>query len=90
MPTFDLRPLSAGQVELHDARRKRRWTVDLEPFEIGAISVTTAQYAQLMGQIETGSQAPLVDINWLEAIKFCNAASMNEGLALHTSSRQAK
>ena len=43
MPTFDLRPLTAGQVELHDARRKRRWTVDLEPFEIGAISVVNAE-----------------------------------------------
>ena len=81
MLIFDLRPLPAGQVELHDARRKRRWTVDLEPFEIGATSVTTAQYAQLMGTSETGSQEPLVDINWLEAILFCNAASMNEGLA---------
>ena len=81
MLTFDLRPLPAGQVELHDARRKRRWTVDLEPFEIGATSVTTAQYAQLMGTSETGSQEPVVDINWLEAILFCNAASMNEGLA---------
>lgn len=81
MLIFDLRPLPAGQVELHDARRKRRWTVDLEPFEIGATSVTTAQYAQLMGTSETGSQEPVVDINWLEAILFCNAASMNEGLA---------
>ena len=81
MLIFDLRPLPAGQVELHDARRKRRWTVDLEPFEIGATSVTTAQYAQLMSTSETGSQEPVVDINWLEAILFCNAASMNEGLA---------
>lgn len=80
MLTFDLRPLPAGQVELHDARRKRRWTVDLEPFEIGATSVTTTQYAQLMGTSETGSQEPLVDINWIEAILFCNAASMDEGL----------
>ena len=81
MLIFDLRPLPAGQVELHDARRKRRWTVDLEPFAIGATSVTTAQYAQLMSTSETGSQEPVVDINWLEAILFCNAASMNEGLA---------
>lgn len=81
MPTFDLRPLTAGQVELHDARRKRRWTVDLEPFAIGAVPVTTAQYAQLMGDSESGSESPLVDITWLEAIKFCNAASMEEDLA---------
>ncbi|MGO3866015.1 formylglycine-generating enzyme family protein [Glutamicibacter arilaitensis] len=81
MSTFDLRPLPGGQVELHDARRKRRWTVHLEPFEIGIAPVTVAQYSQLMGDSETGTQAPLVDINWLEAIKFCNEASLNESLS---------
>lgn len=43
--------------------------------------ITLAQYAQLMGNGETGTQAPLVDINWLEAIKFCNEASLNESLS---------
>ena len=81
MPTFDLLRIAAGQVELHDARRKLRWTVGLEPFAIGAVPVTIAQYAQLMGIGESGSESPLVDITWLEAIKFCNAASMNEDLA---------
>lgn len=81
MSTFDLRPLPGGQVELHDARRKRRWTIHLEPFEIGIAPVTVAQYSQLMGHSETGTQAPLVDINWLEAIKFCNEASLNESVS---------
>lgn len=80
MPIFDLRPLPAGRVELHDARRRRRWAVDLEPFEIGAMPVTSAQYLELMLQGSTGSQAPVVDISWLNAIRFCNAASANEGL----------
>ncbi|GAA4364327.1 hypothetical protein GCM10023166_08130 [Paeniglutamicibacter cryotolerans] len=80
MSTFDLRPLPAGQVELHDARRQRRWVVELEPFEIGAVPVTTAQHAQLMGNIGPASQSPLVDINWLDAVKFCIAASVGEGL----------
>lgn len=81
MSTFDLLPLQAGQVELHDARRKRRWVVHLEPFEIAATPVTTAQFAQLTGDSETGSRTPLADISWLEATKLCNAASVNEGLA---------
>lgn len=81
MSTFDLRPLPAGQVDLHDARRKRRWTVDLEPFEIGTVPVTMAQYEQIMSDSKTGSQAPLVDISWLHAINFCNEASLNEGLS---------
>ncbi|MFC8302474.1 formylglycine-generating enzyme family protein [Specibacter sp. NPDC057265] len=81
MSIFDLRQLPAGYVELHDARRQRRWTVQLEPFEIGASSVTTAQYAQVMGNSQTGSPTPLVDISWLDAIRFCNAASMHEALS---------
>ena len=80
MSTFDLLPLPAGQVELHDARRKRRWTVHLEPFEIGIVPVTDVQ--QLMGDGETDTQVPLVNISWLEAIEFCNEASLNESLSL--------
>ncbi|MDJ0319893.1 SUMF1/EgtB/PvdO family nonheme iron enzyme [Pseudarthrobacter sp. PS3-L1] len=81
MSLFDLRLLPAGHVELHDARRQRRWTVDLEPFEIGAVPVTTAQYAQVMGSDRPGSQLPLAEISWVQAINFCNAASIAEGLA---------
>lgn len=81
MSMFDLRRLPAGRVELHDARRRRRWAVHLEPFEIGVVPVTRAQYAQLMGSDGPGSQSPLTEINWLNAIKFCNAASVSEGLA---------
>lgn len=81
MAIFDLRPLPAGQVALHDARRNRRWTVQLEPFEIGAVPVTTAQLAQVMGRGGRGGQSPAVDISWLDAIKFCNAASASERIA---------
>ncbi|WP_276309090.1 formylglycine-generating enzyme family protein [Specibacter cremeus] len=78
---FDLRPLPAGQVELHDARRRRRWVVQLEPFEIGTVPVTAAQHAQVMGGEGPGAQTPVVDISWLDAIKFCNSASVREGIA---------
>lgn len=81
MSHFDLRLLPAGRVELHDARRERRWTVNLEPFEVGSVPVTKAQYTQVMGNDEAGSQEPWVNISWLEAIRFCNAASKIEGLA---------
>lgn len=80
MPTFDFRTLPAGNVELHDARKERRWVVDLEPFEIGAVPVTEAQYMELMSNGELGSRAPMVDISWLDAINFCNAASASQGL----------
>lgn len=78
MSSFELLLLPAGQVELHDARRKRHWTVHLEPFEIGVSPVTVAQYAQLVRVSEANAQAPVADINWLDVISFCNAASIKE------------
>lgn len=81
MPIFDLRPLPAGEVELHDARRRLRRRVQLEPFEIGVVPVTEAQHAHVMGRGGSEAQSPVVDISWLDAIRFCNAASVAEGLA---------
>jgi len=78
---FDLRPLPAGQVELNDARRRCRWTVQLEPLEIGVVPVTLAQWSQVNDDGESGAQSPVADVSWLDAIKFCNAASVREELA---------
>ncbi|QYF73054.1 SUMF1/EgtB/PvdO family nonheme iron enzyme [Cryobacterium sp. PAMC25264] len=80
MSMFDLRPLPAGEVGLHDARRQRRWVVQLEPFEIGVVPVTSAQFARLTGSGGPGAHTPSVDVSWLDAIEFSNAASVNEGL----------
>jgi formylglycine-generating enzyme len=80
MTAFDFRSLPAGQVELHDARRRRRWTVALEPFEMGVVPITQAQYAQVMGGSESAVLSPAVDLSWLDAIQFCNTASIQDGL----------
>lgn len=80
MTALDLRPLPAGRVKLHDARRQRRWSVELEPFEIGITAVTNAQYAQVMGSSGSVTSSPVVDLSWLESIKFCNMASIQQGL----------
>lgn len=82
MSLFELRQLPAGEVELHDARRKHRWTVQVESFEIGVAPVTVAQHAQLITDTASDSRAPVTDLSWLDAIKFCNEASLNEGLPL--------
>ena len=37
MPIPEFRRLPAGRVELHDARRRRRWTVKREPCEAGPV-----------------------------------------------------
>lgn len=49
MTTLDLRIQPAGEVELHNVRRRRRWSVELEPFEIGVVPVTKAKCRALSG-----------------------------------------
>lgn len=82
MSFFELRQLPAGEVELHDARRRYRWRVELEPFEIGAVPVTVEQYAQLMTDVDSATRVPATDLSWLDAITLCNRASLYDGLAL--------
>ncbi len=72
--------LEGGTVSLHDARRKRRWSVDIEAFEIGVTPVTEQQYAAVLGETTTTSRKPATRASWWDAIRFCNAASAQDGL----------
>ena len=77
---IELASIPAGTVQLHDARRKRRWTVELEPFELGVFAVTEAEVAELIGEPSTHPRRPATGISWQRAIRLCNAASEWEGL----------
>lgn len=68
-------------MQLHDARRQRRWSVQLEPFAIGVVPVTVQQHAQLISGSGLTSPVPVTDISWFDAIELCNAASAHDGLA---------
>lgn len=72
--------IPGGSVTLHDARRKLRRTVELEPFEIGVFAVTQEQVAELLGEPSPHPRRPAVDVSWLRAVRLCNAASEWEGL----------
>lgn len=80
MSDIEMRALPAGSVALHDARTKRRWHVDLAPFEIGMFAVTEEQVSELLGIAAEHPDRPAVDVSWQRAIRFCNAASEWEGL----------
>jgi formylglycine-generating enzyme required for sulfatase activity len=77
---LELARIGGGAVTLHDARRKMRWTVELEPFEIGVFAVTQEQLGELLGITATHPRRPATDVSWQRAIRFCNAASEWEGL----------
>ncbi|MCK6079778.1 formylglycine-generating enzyme family protein [Microbacterium sp. EYE_5] len=80
MSDVELARIPAGRVELHDARRKRRWTVELEPFEIGVYPVTQEQLSEVLGIAASHPRRPAVEVSWQRAVRFCNALSEWEGL----------
>ncbi|CAH0146083.1 Serine/threonine-protein kinase pkn1 [Microbacterium oxydans] len=80
MSDIQLQRIAAGAVTLHDARRKVQRTVVLETFEIGVYAVTEDQMAEVLGVASRHPDRPAVDVSWLRAVHFCNAASEWEGL----------
>ncbi|MCX6500845.1 MAG: SUMF1/EgtB/PvdO family nonheme iron enzyme [Microbacterium sp.] len=80
MSDIELARIAPGAVTLHDARSKTRRTVTLEPFEIGVFAVTEEQLAELLGVTARHPRRPAVEVSWLRAVRFCNAASEWEGL----------
>jgi formylglycine-generating enzyme required for sulfatase activity len=77
---IEMARIAPGRVTLHDARRKRRWTVELEGFEIGVYPVTQELQAELLGEPARHPRRPATDVSWLRAVRLCNAASEWEGL----------
>lgn len=74
-------PVPGGTVRLKDARRGTERTVNLQPFRAGAMAVTAAQFAagELINTV-AGMDLPAAGIRWIDAVRWCNAASEHDGL----------
>lgn len=73
-------PIPGGRVTLRDARRNSERTVELLPFSISQTPITTSDYAA--GHFEQQlAGLPASGVRWIDAVLWCNAASLADGLA---------
>ncbi|GMO50698.1 MAG: hypothetical protein Pg6C_14820 [Treponemataceae bacterium] len=58
-------------------------SVTVSPFYIGKFTVTQAEYGSIMGNNPSsfeGANLPVENVNWYDAITYCNTRSQREGL----------
>lgn len=80
MIDIEIVSLPGGAVDLHDARRNRRWSAKSEPFEIAVFPVTQEQFA-ILSEGTLGERRPVSAVSWRDAAQFCNSISDLAGLA---------
>ena len=77
-------PVPAGSIVLRDARTRTERTVWLQPFRIASTPVTWELYSRVLGvAVPDGEDedAPAHSISWTGAVNWCNALSVETGLA---------
>ncbi|MCO6004018.1 formylglycine-generating enzyme family protein [Actinoallomurus purpureus] len=75
--------IPGGEVALRDEGTDRSWKVEVAAFQLAACAVTRALYRDVVGETsgETAERrAPVTDVSWREAVRFCNRLSRATGL----------
>ena len=65
---------------MRDARTSSTRTVAVEPFSLSTTPVTVAQFSQIQISHAAGGSAPVCPVSWIDAVRWCNTASIAQGL----------
>ncbi|MFD5026320.1 formylglycine-generating enzyme family protein [Streptomyces sp. NPDC058373] len=78
-----LLPLPAGEVLLRDEAARTERAVAVPAFELASCPVTRERYAALTGAAPEGPggpAAPVTEVSWADALRYCNLLSQALGL----------
>jgi len=70
--------IPGGTIVVRDEGTRRSWSVDLEPFLLAPHPVTRATY--LRDPETRDPNLPVTEISWLDAVRYCEARSLRDGL----------
>ncbi len=73
-----------GDITLKDEGTRLQWAVRLRPFLMARFAVTQGQYSAVFGTPQAAREErkkPVVDLSWIDAVRFCNLLSIQAGLA---------
>ncbi|MGY1603881.1 hypothetical protein [Geodermatophilus sp. SYSU D00815] len=72
----------AGTIVLRDEGTRTGRPVEVAPFRLAAHPVTRELHARVLGKGPAPApRAPVTEVSWLDAVRFCNLLSQHHGLA---------